>query len=91
MALFKLRCQGCSKPKSVIADNFDSIPTERFRCGKCGETMKRETLGPSTSILERLDNGSMVRALERYSDAEQIFQERHDKADPLAGTKPNKS
>jgi hypothetical protein len=53
--------------------------------------MIRVSNGPSTRILEKLDNGSMVKALERYADAERIFQERHDNADELAGTKPNRS
>jgi hypothetical protein len=53
--------------------------------------MLRMTNGPSTSIVEKLDNGSMVKALERYSDAERIFNERHQNADPLASTKANKS
>jgi hypothetical protein len=58
---------------------------------KCGCLMKRDTRGPSTHVKERLDNGCMVKALERYADAERIFQERHENADPLAGTRPNRS
>jgi hypothetical protein len=53
--------------------------------------MLRKMVGPSTSVMERLDNGSMVKSLERYADAEQIFKDRRDNADPLAGTKPNRS
>jgi hypothetical protein len=52
--------------------------------------MRRVVAGPSTSIVERLDNGAMPKAVERYSDAERIFKERHEAADPLAGTKSNR-
>ena len=88
MALFNFKCE-CGLTKKVILDDYDSgfsVPV----C-KCGNTMHRDAKGPSTSVIEKLDNGVMVKPLERYSDAEQLFQDRHDNADPLAGTKPNRS
>ena len=54
---------------------------------KCGEIMNRQVKGPSTQTMERLDNGAMVRAVERYSDAERLLKDRHNNADSLAGQK----
>ena len=85
MALFNYICL-CGNSKRVFLKNAVSIP-----CDKCKGVMQRNPNGPTTQVMERLDNGSMVQALERYSDAERIFQERHDNADELAGTRPNRS
>jgi hypothetical protein len=35
--------------------------------------------------MEKLDNGSMVRAVERLADAERLAKERAKNSDPLAG------
>lgn len=85
MALFYLTCR-CGKNKRVFSTVFDNIPVEKKTC-ECGEAMVRTPNGPSTHVMEKLDNGAMSRALERYSDAERIFAERHQNADPLAGRK----
>jgi len=80
VAVFNLRCKSCGAMKRVFADKLDVM-----KC-KCGADMVRVMGVPSTHIMERLDNGIMPRALERYADAERLFKERHDNADPLAGT-----
>ena len=90
MALFNLLCTKCGNTKRIFGDTYDAIDIKQKIC-KCHYQMIRVSNGPSTRILEKLDNGSMVKALERYADAERIFQERHDNADELAGTKPNRS
>lgn len=89
MALFNLQCE-CGTSKRVFSDSFEIVNLQQKMC-QCGKIMQRAVKGPSTQMIERLDNGSMVKALERYSDAERIFQERHDNADSLAGTKGNRS
>jgi hypothetical protein len=89
MALFNLLCTKCGNTKRVFGDTYESIDFRKKIC-KCNYGMVRLVKGPSTSIMEKLDNGVMVKALERYSDAERIFKERHDNADPLAG-KANRS
>ena len=89
MALFNLLCTKCGSSKRVFGETFEELTIDQKVC-KCGYCAVRLTKGPSTSIMERLDNGVMVKALERYADAERIFQERHDSADPLAG-KTNRS
>jgi hypothetical protein len=83
MAIFNLSCE-CGLWCKKFADTFDTLTEQQKTC-KCGKIMKRNPNPPSTHVKERLDNGVMSRALERYSDAERLFQERHDKADPLAG------
>ena len=90
MALFNLLCTKCGNTKRVFGDTYETVDIRQKIC-KCNYQMNRLTTGPSTHLIERLDNGSMVKALERYSDAERVFNERHQNADPLAGTKPNKS
>jgi hypothetical protein len=90
MALFNTQCPKCYKQGRVFGDSYESIPLEKKMC-PCGYIVQRLTKGPSTSIMERLDNGIMVKPVERYSDAERLFKERHDNADPLAGTKANRS
>jgi hypothetical protein len=89
MPLFNLTCQ-CGNSKRVLANNYESITQTQKTC-KCGLEMSWLCRGPHTSVIEKLDNGSMVVALERYSEAERIFNERYQNADPLAGTKPNRS
>jgi hypothetical protein len=88
MALLNFRCE-CGETSRVFSNSCD--PGFTTPVCKCGSVMERDVKGPSTHVKERLDNGIMVKALERYSDAERIFKERHDNADPLAGTKANRS
>ena len=90
MPLFNLRCPKCYLFKRVFSDNYDLLTLQQKTC-KCGYVMRRIVAGPSTSIIEKLDSGVMLKAVERYSDAERIFKERHEAADPLAGTKSNRS
>jgi hypothetical protein len=85
MALFNYMCL-CGNIKRIFLKNAVSIP-----CDKCKGVMQRNPKGPSTQVMEKLDNGFMIKTLERYADAERIFQERHDNADELAGTKANRS
>jgi len=89
LALFKLKCD-CGKDKSVFGCMFSSLSEKQLMC-PCGKTMYRNVTPPSTQIMERLDNGFMVKAVERYSDAAELFKKRHDEADPIAGTRPNRS
>jgi hypothetical protein len=90
MALFNLLCIKCGNAKRVFGETFESLTIDQKIC-KCNYEMIRLTKGPSTSVMERLDNGVMVKPVERYSDAERVFTERHLNADPLAGTKANRS
>jgi hydrogenase maturation factor len=88
MPIFELGCPECQVSKKVLATSSAEIGDKKI-C-TCGATMRRIGTGPSTAVMERLDNGAMVKPVIRYSDAERVMQERHDKADPLAG-KANRS
>jgi hypothetical protein len=87
---FKLHCE-CGHSKGKLGSSFEALTEEDLKCVKCGAKMSRKVKAPSTLIMERLDNGVMARAVERYSDAEELFKKRHEEADPLAGAKPNRS
>ena len=54
-------------------------------CKACGGKVRRTIKGPSVQVMEKLDNGSMVRAVERLADAERLSKERAKNSDPLAG------
>lgn len=71
-------------------DTWDKLPESRKKC-KCGGELCRTGNGPSTSVYETLDNGAMVKAVERLADVERLMKERNDAADPIAGTKKNYS
>ncbi len=45
-------------------------------CKVCGSAAQRAPQPPTTRITETLDNGVMVRKVERLADAEQIHRER---------------
>jgi len=79
LPLFKLRCGRCEKEKKVMRD---SPPKE---CCPCGGEFQRAGNGPSSQVVERLDNGLMPKPLERLVDAERLHQERADNAESGAG------
>ncbi len=83
MALYKVVCSKCGHRDSALAEN----PTVALAtpCAKCGGSVSRAATGPSAQKVEVLDNGAMARAVERPADAERLWKERHDSADPLAG------
>jgi hypothetical protein len=86
MPLFYLKCKKCNKIKPILENKFELISEEKLTC-RCGEKLEHQSKGPSTTLLEHLDNGAMLKPVERYSDAEELFKKRHDEADPLAGQK----
>jgi PHP family Zn ribbon phosphoesterase len=83
MALYKVVCSKCGHRDTTLAEN----PTVALAtpCEKCGGSVSRTATGPGAQKVETLDNGLMARALERPADAERLYKERHDSADPLAG------
>jgi hypothetical protein len=46
------------------------------QCNQCGDFMDRDPHPPSTRITETLDNGAMVRKVERPANAEEMYRER---------------
>lgn len=64
---------------------IDKSCVDTAKCLMCGGKIKRVVTGPSSQIMEKLDNGIMVKAVERLHNAEELFKERAKNADPLSG------
>lgn len=74
MPLYYFSCPKCQVPTAKVLPREDVCkPQECPR--KCGP-MVRTPKGPSSAVKERLDNGAMPRAVERYAEAERLFAER---------------
>lgn len=85
MPLFNMICSNGHERKILTSEIYlDKISTKKKTC-YCGEPMKRKASGPTSSVKEILDNGLMVKRLERLSDSERLHRERNSKADPNAG------
>jgi hypothetical protein len=82
MAFFKVVCTGCGVADQRMAET--AAAAVEALCS-CGAAVKRRPTGPGAQKIEVLDNGLMARAIERPADAERLYKERHDNADPLAG------
>lgn len=88
MPLFNLKCpNGHTRSILTIQSNFDKIPVEKKKCKECSEIMTRNASGPTAAVKEKLDNGVMIRAVERLADAEKLYHDRAINADPNAGRK----
>lgn len=83
MPKYNLICKDCGlrQIRILLAPNGITM----VECKKCGGKCKRLVKGPSSRVMEKLDNGSMVRAVERLANAEELSQERAKNSDPLAG------
>jgi hypothetical protein len=90
LPLFNAVCSdGHFKRILTSLPTFDSIPVEKKTC-QCGKAMVRKAVGPTANVKETLDNGCMVKKLERFADAERLYHDRAKTADPNAG-KRNRS
>jgi hypothetical protein len=73
MALYYFKCNKCND----LSKRFlKSIKLNEYRCLKCNELLVRAPKAPTTVVKETLDNGLMARAVERLSNADEIFKER---------------
>lgn len=71
MPAFHLKCQKCQKAIRKLLPKFEVLNCE---CG--GEFHRSNTDGPSTVIKETLDNGVMVRKVERIHNIDELVKER---------------
>lgn len=83
MPMYRMRCEVCGAVDRLLTPN--SVDRPEMVCPHDGGIMVREATGPGAQKVEVLDNGAMARAVERPADAERLWKERHDSADPLAG------
>jgi hypothetical protein len=74
MPLYHFQCIHCEKTRRRILEP-DQVGAVVVLC-ECGELMDRKSKPPTTKITETLDNGAMVRKVERPADAEQLYRER---------------
>lgn len=83
MPKYFLVCTDCK----MVQTRFLPCDTKfsMVECRDCGGKCRRTIKGPSVQVMEKLDNGSMVRAVERLADAERLAKERAKNSDPLAG------
>jgi hypothetical protein len=82
LPLFHVQCGKCGAEDDRLAPTGADAVKEPCACRA---KMRRKARGPSTAVMERLDNGAMPRAVERLADAERLHKERAANADPLAG------
>ena len=78
MPVFHYICFKCNTPPirkllSVTQSKEDQL------CLICKEKMKRQPTAPTVQVKEKLDNGAMTKAIERYAEAERLFKERSGK------------
>lgn len=81
------RCQGSGELQSAVMtlNCFACKGSGRsLECPKCNHHLvKRITSAPTTSIVERLDNGLMTRPVERPADSERLFRERSQNSEQI--------
>lgn len=82
MPLYHYTCPSCRAALRRIL-NREAAKRDQ-RCPTCSAVLVRAPSAPSTSVVERLDNGHMPRAVERPAEAERLFRER-SKIDPSKG------
>jgi hypothetical protein len=71
MPAFYLKCQKCGSEKRRILAKYADSPCD------CGGVYERtDKTNPSTMIKETLDNGAMVRKIERLHNIEELVKER---------------
>lgn len=75
MPLYKFKCVACGKRHRVLT----SGKAPRTVCDDCGEEMFRDATGPSSRVVEVLDNGIMPRRLERLANAADLAREKGKK------------
>jgi hypothetical protein len=71
MAIYHYKCPKCEAFRRVISTGVPSPP----EC-ECGDSMVRAPQPPTTTIKETLDNGCMPKAIERFSEAEELYKSR---------------
>jgi len=79
MPLIHLTCKKCKKNRPRIFHKMPNYKTWGF-CD-CGGELVRSATGPTSQVIESLDNGVQQRAVERYADAERMSRD-HAGANP---------
>lgn len=73
MPLYHFKCTKCeTEVKRILEPKQQNEVT----CKECGSKLERLASGPSTQVMEKLDNGAMGKSIERLADAQRLFAER---------------
>lgn len=79
MALFRFNCSMC-KANPIAQFGLTAaqalVKAKAVYCPKCGARMVRIVKPPTSQVVERLDDGHMIRAVERPAEAERLYKER---------------
>jgi hypothetical protein len=77
MPMYYVVCRECETKSRIVCKPGDFA---KYNCKACGGPWSRDTEPhpPSSQATETLDNGAMVRKLERLADAERLFKERSE-------------
>lgn len=88
MALYRWICRNC---KQTLRKLLDSVPNESIACKSCGNPLELQN-SSQTMVMEVLDNGAMVKSLERLVNAEELTKEHstHDTIKDADDTKLSK-
>ncbi len=82
MPLYHFRCDACGKQVRKLLTPAQSGEPRACPEDTCSGSLLRTPKPPTSNVVETLDNGFMVRRLERPADAERLYKERAAK-DPL--------
>ena len=72
MPLLKFKCETCGRPKERIIEVGQS-PGD---CAYCGGLLLHAPTGPTCQVIEKIDTGSMGKAVERLADGQRLRDER---------------
>jgi hypothetical protein len=75
MPLYNFKCIDCGATKRKLLESEERAQVACIICD-CGSFMERNAQAPSARVTEVLDNGMMVRKVERLQDAERIYKDR---------------
>lgn len=77
MPVFNYLCEACGQPVRRLCPADQALMPPP--CPKCAGKLVRRPIAPSTHVKEKLDNGAMPKAVERFADAERLYKERAGK------------
>ena len=81
MPLYNFKCETCSLATRTIAGG-EAEASSKIKTCKCGGKMVRSPKPFTSQAVETIDNGFMVKKVERLVDAARIYKERADADKP---------
>ena len=72
MPLYNYVCASCGRRDRKVCSPQEALAVPEC----CSAPMKRDPKGPSSRCVEVIDNGLMVKRVERLTEADRLFKER---------------